>query len=544
MKTQELVRVTLQNEMDLILAHKRTMRLAEWAGLSLSAQTTFATAVSEVSRNTIDHGKNGCLILSVSQLQRGFYIIARITDEMQEAQHYEGLAYAKRLVDKYNVVTNNKETSIELYYLAQLTEKVDAKKVDEWRNAFRNESALSPYEEIKRKNEQLQDLAQRLKESEEQYRTLTNTLPLIIFTLDEKGALIFANKWLRRFTGASLQQLNASRWRTVVHPDDYDSFSILINQEVPLGQSTVKIQCRIRHVEEDDYYWHLASITPLLDDAGKLSYWIGYIVDINAQKLVEETLKNNQELKAVQQQLKEHQHQLEANVADLNRSNLELQQFAYIASHDLQEPARKVSVYSDYLISKCANVLDERGLKYLHNMQEASKRMRNLIMDLLSFAQVERGGLKLKQTDLNQVTANVLQNLEVLIAESGASVFIENLPTIEADEGMMHQLLENLIVNAIKYAKESAPPKVEIRCEQKNDSFTFFVKDNGIGFNEKYLPQMLTLFQRLHSEAKYEGTGLGLAICQKIVALHNGKLSAKSKEGEGAEFIITLPITQ
>jgi PAS domain S-box-containing protein len=542
MKIQELVRVTLQNEMDLILAHKRSMRLAELAGLSLSAQTTFATAVSEVSRNTIEHGKNGCLILSVSNAPREKYIIARIIDESQLARRNDGLEYAKRLVNKYNVSTSGDETAIELYYHIPGSEKLDIKKLDEWRSLFRNEPAISPYEEIKRKNEQLQDLAQKLQESDQQYKTLTNSLPIIIFSLNQKGELIYANEWLRRFTGTPLAELNTTRWKGVVHPDDYDAFSVLIRHEVPLGASAIKIQCRLRHRAEEDYFWHLASISPLNDEHGKLLYWIGYIVDINAQKLVEETLQDNRELKEAQALLRDNQAALENNISELNRSNRELQEFAYVASHDLQEPARKISFYSDYLISKYAQTLDERGLDYLSNMQSASRRMRNLINDLLAFAQVERETIQYKPVDLNGVTRSALQDLEILIEEKGAMVTIDPLPVVEADENMMLQLFENLLSNAFKYSRKGVSPQVHISAQPTEGQVTIRVSDNGIGFDEKYLPQMFTLFQRLHSSNKYEGTGLGLAICKKIVALHGGSINASSRVDEGSTFTITLPL--
>lgn len=544
MKMEELARVTLQNEMDLILAHRRSMRLAELAGLSLSAQTTFATAVSEVARNTIEHGKNGCLILQVSNEVREKYLVARITDDEPDGQPNEGLAYAKRLVSKYNITTSGKETSIELYYKVAGGGRMDLQKLDEWRGLFRNEPAVSPYEEIKRKNDQLQDLTLRLKESEHQHKTLTNALPLIIFSLDKGGELIYANDWLKRFTGYTIETLNRTRWKDVVHPDDYDAFSILINPHLPQGASVIKTQVRLRHRSEEDYYWHLASISPLNDEAGKLLYWTGYIVDINAQKLVEETLHDNRELKETQDRLKHHQMALEKNITELNRSNRELQEFAYVASHDLQEPARKLSFYSDYLISKYEDVLDKKGLDYLHNMQSASRRMRTLINDLLAFAQVEREGLKLKHINLNQVTHDVLQDLEMSIEEKGASVHIDPMPLVEADASMLHQLFENLLSNAIKYAKDGVKPEVKVSAEQEGNTLRISIADNGIGFDEKYLPQMFTLFQRLHSSGKYTGTGLGLAICQKIVALHHGNITARSMVGQGSTFIVTLPVTQ
>src|SRR6476659_3795741 len=214
----ELARVTLENEMDLILAHKRSMKLAELAGLSLSAQTTFATAVSEVSRNTIDGGKSGSLILSVEMDQRDKYIVACLKDKQGNTDKFkEGLEYAKRLVNKHQLVTKGSAASVELFYYFAPSFKIDIFKLDEWRNLFRNEPPLSPYEELKQKNEQLQDLAERVQKSEAQYKTLTDSLPLIIFSLDGEGQLLYASEWLLKFTGETLENLNESRWKTAVH---------------------------------------------------------------------------------------------------------------------------------------------------------------------------------------------------------------------------------------------------------------------------------------------------------------------------------------
>ncbi|MGB8192440.1 MAG: PAS domain-containing sensor histidine kinase, partial [Chitinophagaceae bacterium] len=181
---QELARVTLENEMDLILAHKRSMKLAELASLSLSAQTTFATAVSEVARNIIESGKSGSLILNVENGQRDNYIVACLKNkDLNTQKNREGLEYAKRLVNKYNVSVENSETSIELFYYISPSFKIDIHKLDEWRSLFRNEAPISPYEELKRKNEQLQELSEKVHKSESQYKTLTNSLPLIIFSI-------------------------------------------------------------------------------------------------------------------------------------------------------------------------------------------------------------------------------------------------------------------------------------------------------------------------------------------------------------------------
>ncbi|OLY94756.1 PAS domain-containing sensor histidine kinase [Cnuella takakiae] len=528
--------------MDLILAHKRSMKLAELAGLTLSAQTTFATAVSEVSRSTIEHGKNGCLVLGVTGGQKDKYLIARVIDEKDLSHHpNEGLEYAKRLVNKYNISTSGTESSIELFYYIPNGSKLSINQLDDWRSIFRNEQAVSPYEEIKQKNDQLQKLAQKLQESESQYRTLTNALPIIIFSLNDKGELIYANEWLKRFTGFSATQLNESKWREVIHPDDYDAFSVILSHKLSMGASTIRTQCRLRHKGEEDYYWHLASVSPLYDEGGKLLNWIGYIVDINAQKLVEETLKDNRELKAVQQQLREHQVALEENIAELNRSNQELQQFAYVASHDLQEPTRKISFFSDYLLSRYSEVIDQKGRGHLHSMQSAAQRMRSLIHDLLSFSQVEGKRIDFKPVNLEGVLHFVQQSLEVTIQEKGAVLEIGSLPMVRGDEGMLIQMFENLVGNALKYAKDDEAPYIHIEGQQSQGRIELRVQDNGIGFDEKYLTQMFALFQRLHSSNRYKGTGLGLAICKKIVLLHGGTITARSTPGAGATFIISLP---
>lgn len=533
----ELVRVTLNNEMDLVLVHRRSMKLAELCGLSLSAQTTFATAVSEVSRNTIEHGKNGCLVLCIAQIKNEKQLVARIIDDTEEHSANPGLEYAKRLVNKLNVSTAGNKTAIELYYSIPLAEKLDAKKIDDLRRSFNSDESITPYEEIKRKNDQLQLLAEKLKESESQYKTLTNSLPIIIFSLNTAGELIYANNWLTQYTGQTQEQLNASKWKKAVHADDYDAFHLLMNPHITSGAAAIKVQCRLQHCRDGEYYWHLASLSPLKDEKGELLYWIGFLVDIHAQKVVEDTLQVNKELQLMRDQL-------EDNISKLNRSNMELQQFAYIASHDLQEPIRKISYYSDFFLNKYIDNFDEKGREYLNGMLSASHRMRNLIHDLLAFSQVDKKPTAFRPVDLYKVVQETLQDMEVRIREQSADIQVEPLPVIEADEGMIRQLFGNVISNSLKYAREDLKPVIRISCAQQNGTIAIYITDNGIGFDEKYLPKMFTLFQRLHSNDQYKGTGLGLAICQKIVDLHNGSITASSKENEGATFTISLPLKQ
>lgn len=541
---QEIARVSIENEMDLILAHKRSMKLAELAGLSLSAQTTFATAVSEISRTPIEANKAAWLVLSVDNGKRDKYIVACLKEEhAQTDKSNEGLENARKLVNKYNVFTKGTETSIELFYYIVPQFRIDVAKLDEWRTIFRNEPPVSPYEELKKKNEMLHELSEKIQKSETQYKIVTNSLPLLIFSLNADGHLLYANEWLLHLTGETIDSLNTNKWNKVIHEEDYTPFSLLRKSDFAMGFTVVKAQLRIKNKETGEYLWHQVSLSPFKKEKGELQYWIGYMADIHAQKIVEQTLQDNFELKETQRQLKENQAVMASYIEELNRSNLELQQFAFVASHDLQEPVRKLLFYSDYLLSQYGDSIGMKGTEFLQNMQTAAQRMRNLIQDLLTFSQIDKQKIEFVPVDLNQVANEAMQDLEIVIEEKKAAFHIESLPSISGDAGMMRQLFENIIANSIKYSKPAETPFIDIRYIPKNGSHIITFKDNGIGFNEKYLPQMFTLFQRLHNKKEYEGTGLGLAICRKIVEIHNGKIWAEAKEGEGATFYVSLPVS-
>lgn len=235
--------------------------------------------------------------------------------------------------------------------------------------------------------------------------------------------------------------------------------------------------------------------------------------------------------------------------AELARSNAELEQFAFVASHDLQEPLRKIQAFGDRLKGKIGGAIAPEAQEYLERMQNASARMRTLINDLLAFSRVIRRTEPFVSVDLAAVTRGVLGDLEVRIEKSGAKVEVGELPIIEADPMQMHQLLLNLISNALKFQPPAAQPVVKIRCR----TFTALsgeqlceitVEDNGIGFEEKYLEKMFAVFQRLHGRSEYEGTGVGLAVCRRITDRHHGTITAKSQAGQGATFIVTLPMHQ
>jgi signal transduction histidine kinase len=242
--------------------------------------------------------------------------------------------------------------------------------------------------------------------------------------------------------------------------------------------------------------------------------------------------------------------QLEANntllrrAADLARSNVELEQFASIASHDLQEPLRKVQTFAAQINARERERLSEEGQDYLRRMSDAAARMRMLIDDLLMFSRVSTQGQRFTRVDLDAVASQVMTDLEVSIEESGATVDIGDLPVIDADESQMGQLLLNLVGNAVKFRREGVAPEVAIDAEVLDGHLELTVRDNGIGFDPQHGTRIFRAFERLHGRAAYPGTGIGLALCRKIVERHNGTITAESPSEYGATFIVTLPVDQ
>ncbi|HYE32565.1 MAG TPA: ATP-binding protein [Methylomirabilota bacterium] len=248
---------------------------------------------------------------------------------------------------------------------------------------------------------------------------------------------------------------------------------------------------------------------------------------------------------------REAEEQLRATATQLERSNKELQSFAYVASHDLQEPLRKVQAFADRLKLKHEAALDEEGRDYLNRMQSAAKRMQTLIEDLLSFSRVATKVQPFELVDLNKVARDVISDLEVRIQQSQGVVEVGPLCSIQADPTQMRQLIQNLVGNALKFRKPEEPPRVKIESRQQasesapsEEICRLTITDNGIGFDEKYLDRIFGVFQRLHARSVYEGTGIGLAICRKIVERHGGEITARSIPGVGSSFIVSLPIEQ
>ena len=259
-------------------------------------------------------------------------------------------------------------------------------------------------------------------------------------------------------------------------------------------------------------------------------------------------------------QLAAAHEQLEEHAARLKASNRELEEFAYVASHDLQEPLRKVQAFGERLKDACGDRLEGRAVDYLDRMQTAAARMQRLIGDLLTFSRVTSRKEAYNRTDLNTVVGGVLSDLYVRINELDAQVNVDPLPTIDADATQMQQLFQNLIGNALKFSKAGEPPRIRVRAAvventrgvevsvpgpcREQGYVEISVQDRGIGFDSKYTEKIFAVFQRLHGRTEYEGTGVGLAVCKKVVERHGGGIRAQSEPGAGATFTVVLPLRQ
>jgi PAS domain S-box-containing protein len=328
--------------------------------------------------------------------------------------------------------------------------------------------------------------------------------------------------------------LNISVLARHLHPDDEAQNAQLQERVLAEKPATFKSEFRIITVTGEERWLHQRGLTTF-DETGQLVRMIGSSADVT--------------------ELKQSQVALEERLNALNRSNADLEQFAYVASHDLQEPLRKITAFGDRLTRKHAVGLTDEGRLYLERMTAAAARMQALIDNLLSFSRVARRVGDLAPTDLNATVRTVLGDLELKAAEKEAQITVGPLPTLRAVPSQMQQLFQNLLSNALKFSRADVPPVVSVRAEHVSTAdkvaqrldlgkkyVRVLVQDNGIGFDPVYAEKIFDLFQRLHGRSEYEGTGLGLAIVKKIVENHHGLIFAESAPGEGARFTVVLPL--
>jgi PAS domain S-box-containing protein len=533
----EITRIALENEMDLILAHKQSMKLAELTGLSISAQTSFATAVSEVSRNVAEERFQASLKLFTSDKKaKQKFISAILEDRRENARgNDEGVSYAQKLMSNVTLHSKNGFNITELHYRLPDSILISDASLDRWKERLNDSNDTSPYEEIRRKNKLLTEVSDRLRESEMQYRVLSESLPTMIFTISPDQRIVYANTWFLNYTGAKLLNIDSASWRQIIHEEDYKQFAEVWNVGIREQQSTIGIpQIRIRELKTGQFRWHYGAASPIKDEANNILFWNAYLVDIHAQKMIEQALKDNKELRHVQATLVE-------KIYELDQSNQQLERFAYVASHDLQEPLRKIVFYADMIQSKYEPVLPDKAKTYFHSLTDATLRMRVLVKDILAYYTVQKADFT--SLDLNEALKDALCDLEISLEKKNAEVTIQELPFIDGIPIQIHQLFENLLSNALKFSHPDRTPAIGITATETDKEVSIFISDNGIGIEEQNLQKIFDLFQRLHSRDKFEGTGIGLAICKKIVELHNGSISASS-DGMGTLFSVVLPKKQ
>ncbi len=392
-----------------------------------------------------------------------------------------------------------------------------------------------------------------LRESEANFRQLAEAMPPIVWVGRPDGGHEYYNRRWHEYTGLTPEESLGFGWRTALHPDDRQMSIDLWALACRTGER-YELECRFRN-RDGDFRWFLGQALPVRDEAGRAVRWFGACTDIDDRKKAEAALR--QARAELEDRVRERTADLASTNAALLRSNRELEQFAYVASHDLQEPLRKIQAFGDRLVTRYADRLDDNGKDYLARMQSAAGRMRTLIDDLLTFSRVAtRNEPFHAAVDLTRLAEEVVSDLEGRIQQTGGRVEIGALPTLEADPTQMRQLLQNLIANGLKFHRAGVPPVVQVEARdpieladpppdlRSGPWCEITVRDNGIGFDEAYRERIFQIFQRLHGRNEYEGTGIGLAVCRKIVERHGGVLQASATPGEGAVFVVILPVRQ
>jgi PAS domain S-box-containing protein len=368
-----------------------------------------------------------------------------------------------------------------------------------------------------------------LKESEERFRTLASALPELIWSTDAVGNIEYVNQVWISYAGwesgdEPRQYLPLQPWKDLLHPEDRDEYFGRWNQSLGTG-STFEVQARLRRPIDGTWRWFLCRAVAIRDRTGQIVRWLGGCTDI--------------------QQQMEGATQLRIANQALQQSNADLEQFAYAASHDLQEPLRMVSIYSQLLKEEYGDALDRQALSYIDFAVNGARRMSNLLTALLTYSRVANASpQKSPKADSRAAVSSALLNLSTVIDDTGALIEVGSLPSVQMPEIHLVQLFQNLIGNALKYRKEAYPggEGTVIRIDAKPElggTWLFSVSDNGIGIDPEYLTQIFGIFKRLHGSA-FEGTGIGLALCQKIVERAGGSIWAESEPGKGSTFFFTL----
>jgi PAS domain S-box-containing protein len=356
-----------------------------------------------------------------------------------------------------------------------------------------------------------------LRQSEESYRQLVEQSPDAML-VHRQGAIIFANYACAELFGASSPgELLGKQHLDFVHPDDREAVKQRIQKFSYDLESVRRNETRFLRLDGTETCAEVMARSVIYQGGAAIQVMFR---DVSERKRAEEALA-------------EH-------ARELARSNAELEQFAYVASHDLQEPLRMVASYTQLLARRYQDKLDADARDFIAYAVDGATRMQALIADLLNYSRIGTRGKPFRPSSCEAVLERVLASLKLATNESGATVSHDSLPTVLGDDVQLGQLFQNLLVNAIKFRTE-APPRIHLSAERNGNVWTFSVRDNGIGIAPEYAERIFMIFQRLHSKNEYPGTGIGLAVCKKIVERHGGRIWVNSQPGSGATFFFTIP---
>ncbi|MEG4395275.1 PAS domain S-box protein [Microcoleus sp. BROC3] len=365
-----------------------------------------------------------------------------------------------------------------------------------------------------------------LRESEERFRAIFEQAAVGIAKTGLGGQFMRVNPGFCQIVRYAESELLQQNFQAITQPDDIEAdrenLRLLLSGEIQTFSREKRLICK-----DGEVRWANVTVSAMRDAEGTPQYLICAIQDISERKLVQELLQGSLDTQTRYAQ-------------ELTRSNAELEQFAYVASHDLQAPLLTISGYAQILEKRYHNQLDAQGNKFIRNIVNSCGRMQALIDDLLEYSRVGRSQKPFELIDCNRVFEDACANLQLAIRENQASVTRGDLPGVRGDSFQLLQLFQNLIGNAIKYRSSDAPV-VQVGASHQGDNWVFTVHDNGIGIAEQYHPRIFQIFQRLHTQKEYSGTGIGLAICQKIVERHGGRLWVESQPHRGSTFYFSIP---
>lgn len=358
-----------------------------------------------------------------------------------------------------------------------------------------------------------------LQMSEARYRLTADSLPQLIWTATADGTTEYLNNRWTEQTGITLEEAAKGGWLYSISPEDLSTCERDWQEALRTG-NPFQADCRMK--VKEGYRWHTCRAVPVREASGKIVRWFGSCTDIHEQRIWSDALQQSK-------------HALETLNAALQMSNTDLEQFAYAASHDLQEPLRMVKIYSQLLQTEIDGHLDSRSRSYLNFITDGADRMEALLKDLLSYSRASAELTDAPPADSQEVLKQALANLSTLIADTEARITSEDLPMVQMPEIHLLQVFQNLISNAIKYRKSGVRPEVQIAAEHTEEMVIVSITDNGIGIPQQHMEQIFRLFRRLHG-TDVPGTGIGLALCKKLVERNGGRMWVTSSPGKGSTF--------